>query len=144
MSFTDANKARGYLSDFKNKSGVQFELAKSKLLQLALKNPEEYYKIREVVLEKALTGITEELHKKLYFIMTAGTDATGAPIVTSVAGWSPSLPNGVADDIAYSVAKSLMDTIQREVVDVILPESILDIVKGRAMEKAGSKLSELA
>ena len=136
-----AQAQRGYLSNFQNKSGVEFELSKSRLLQKALANPQEYYAIREAVLVASLTGLTDELHKKLYYIMTTGTTDGSRTIAGT---WNPSLPNGVADDIAYSVAKSLMDTIQREVVDVILPESILDIVKGRAMEKAGSKLSELA
>ena len=136
-----ASAGRGYLSNFQNKAGVEFELSKSKLLQTALQNPAEYYALREKVIVATLTGLTEELHRKLYYIMTTGT-TNGS---NAIAGeWNPSLPNGVADDIAYSVAKSLMDTIQKEVVDVILPESILDIVKGRAMEKAGSKLSELA
>ena len=136
-----AQGTRGYLSTFQNKSGIDFELAKSKLLRKALETPHEYYAIREKVLGAALTGLTDELHKKLYFIMTTGTTDGATPIAGP---YNPALPAGTADDIAYSVAKNLMDTIQREVIDVILPESILDIVKGRAMEKAGSKLSELA
>ena len=140
---SEASRSRGYLSNFQNKAGVDFELAKSKMLRLALSSPEDYYAIRERVLEAALTGLTDQLHKKLYFIMTTGT-ADGTTYIDPVHKYNPSLPAGSADDIAYSVAKNLMDTIQREVIDVILPESILDIVKGRAMEKAGSRLSELA
>ena len=122
----------------KNILGLDARKTKSKLLALALSKPEDYYNLREDVIEKLTSEAVDEIYNVYWSVLTKGI-VKGNQIVIpgGTTPFSPNLPESEVNKFALRVANAIYE-ISSEAVEAILPLRFRQL----AMEQQEELLTE--
>lgn len=142
---------RDFESDPLNYTGYENKKYKTTLLQLAFRQPEEYFKLQSEVLAGLLENNIKNIYKTVFNALKDGkaadgttalvaTDATAFPTYNSIVGvndgWQPKIPEEDCDAIAKDITKKLAELLEEKVVHLVLPPNIFDETLQRAAKKA--------
>ena len=126
--------------DVKNYLGLENSAYKSRMMQIALTNPTNFYKIRENVLKNVIENAIGDLYDTLYNVMTSGlvkiggrdvnASSDGGAVPAGGDAFRPQIPKQQVSEFALKAAKTLEDIV-REAVEIMLPEDFLDLAKAR-------------
>ena len=131
-----------------NYLGIGHSTFKNKLLEIALTQPAQYFKIRENVLKNVKERAISNMYDTFYSVMTEGTvkkegvsgnaaydseNLVGGGIdVTKV--FVPNYPNQKVTEFALGAAKTL-DAICDECIEIIMPLDYKDLAEARLARK---------
>jgi len=122
----------------KNILGLDARKTRSKLLALALSKPEDYYKLREDVIEKMSEKSVDDIYNTFWNALTDGIiDGNHIKIPGGGGDFQPNLPESDVNKFALKCANAIYE-ITQEAVDTILPEKF----KSLAIESQEAILSE--
>jgi hypothetical protein len=117
------SKTSNFKVNPKNILGLDARKTKSKLLALALSKPEEYYKLREEVIEQLTSEAVDGVYETYWNVLTNGRIPGKNPIIIpdgSGTPFSPNLPESDVNKFALKVANAIYE-ISSEAVEAILP-----------------------
>ena len=130
-----------------NYLGLNHNTFKNKLLEIALTQPAQYFKIRENVLKNVKEKAISNMYDTFYNVMTKGTveGPTGTqnaandalnPIagITVETMFVPNYPNQKVTEFALGAAKTL-DSICDECIEIIMPLNYKDLAEARLARK---------
>ena len=130
-----------------NYLGIGHSTFKNKLLEIALTQPAQYFKIRENVLKNVKERAISNMYDTFYSVMTEGTvkkegvsgnaaydseNLVGGLDVTKV--FVPNYPNQKVTEFALGAAKTL-DAICDECIEIIMPLDYKDLAEARLARK---------
>ena len=127
-----------------NYLGIGHSTFKNKLLEIALTQPAQYFKIRENVLKNVKETAISKMYDTFYSVMTDGTiDKKNAAFDTEnpIGGginedkvFIPQYPNQKVTEFALGAAKTL-DSICDECIEIIMPMNYRDLAEARLARK---------
>jgi len=121
----------------KNILGLDARKTRSKLLALALSKPEDYYTLREDVIEKMSEDAVDNIYNTFWNALTDGI--IGGIQIRMPGGeiFKPNLPESDVNKFALKCANAIYE-ITQEAVDTILPVKFKEL----AIESQEAILSE--
>ena len=129
--------------------GMKHEAYKTKLFQLAIVSPKDYFKIREQVLEKVKTQAVETQYEVYYNLLTMGEDPDGIPYVSGSGDtpgvgslrdyFYPSVPLQECNQFALKASKTI-DAICEEAVEMLIPMNYKEIAEKRLAKRTEGNL----
>ena len=136
------------MSDFKidttNYLGLDHNRHKNNLLQIALTNASEYFKMRENVIQNVKTDAIKNMYEVFYKVMSegkliAGSNAATHPDNVPNVGdinkvFKPSFPSQEITEFALGASKTL-DAICEECIKLIFPDDYRKLAEARIMRK---------
>ena len=116
--------------------GIEHEAYKTRLFQLALTKPDDYFKLREEVLEKVKRDAVEIQYEVYYNLLSEGTDSTGGPIVSTPyqAIFKPCVPLQETNQFALKASKTI-DAICEEAIEMLIPMDYKEIAEKRLKKR---------
>jgi hypothetical protein len=143
--------SRTYENDPLNYSGYENRKYMNELLQLAFTKPSTYYRLQGDVLNKILEEHIKDMYKTIYNTLKSGKDKDGLPTVelitadykeyydiTKMPAWNPRIPDQKCDEIAREIVKDFQTSIEKRVIDLVLPRNIFDDALQRSAKKAAA------
>jgi hypothetical protein len=121
----------------KNILGLDARKTRSKLLALALSKPEQYYELRERVIEKMTENAVDELYNVYWGALTNGVVKEQQLQFPGGGNFHPNLPESDVNKFALKCANAIYE-ISQEAVESILPLRFKDL----AIESQEAILSE--
>jgi hypothetical protein len=135
------DQVRQGLSNFrvnpKNILGLDARKTKSSLLALALSKPEEYYKLREKVIEGFTSKSVDDVYNQYWNVLTNGRIGNEQITLPDGTAFSPNLPESEVNKFALQVAEAIYE-ISSKAVEEILPVKFRQL----AMEQQEELLTE--
>jgi hypothetical protein len=148
-------------TDILNALGIDHQSFKDKMLRLAFSASGEYFSLRSSMRKKILEGVMLAIYELIYNTLTNGTlsqqaDGTTAennilhlddttPSAVEIFGLgkkalgiSPAFSKEEANRIAVGIAASFKTTLEKEIIDRLMPASVFDNALHRA-----KKVSEI-
>ena len=120
--------------------GMNHEAYKTRLFQLALTQPDDYFKLRELVLERVKTDAVSNQYDVFYNLLSEGTSSENAPIVPEFAGlFKPSVPLQETNQFALKASKTI-DAICEEAVEMLIPMDYKEIAEKRLKKRTEGNL----
>ena len=141
--------AQNFKIDTTNYLGIGHSTFKNKLLEIALTQPAQYFKIRENVLKNVKEKAISNMYETFYNVMTDGTIKTPGGVVANAAYdaenpvggtidtnkvFVPQYPNQKVTEFALGAAKTL-DSICDECIEIIMPLNYKDLAEARLARK---------
>ena len=117
--------------------GFKFEKYLNQVQALAMSEPSKYYALRSKVLEALKEVAVKQVYDSYYGLLTTGEFKNNGD--TFSMGYVPSYPAQKASAFSLSAAKTINDILDK-CLDIILPESHLDVAKLRLTKKAEGEL----
>ena len=136
--------------DTSNYLGVSYSTYKNKLLEIALTQPSEYFKIRANVLKNVKENAISKMYETFFEVMSSGRLTAGGVNAATVTGnepaatlgdinvlFRPNYPNQKITEFALGAAKTL-DAICDECIEIIMPLNYRDLAESRLARKGES------
>ncbi len=122
----------------KNQLGLEFQKTRAKLLSLALSKPEQYFELREEVIEAITEKSVEGAYNSYWELLTEGKYGDEQLEWPDGKPFQPNLPESEVNRFALKVANAIKE-IAEEAVDEILPMDIDELAKKRSKSILESK-----
>ena len=123
--------------------GIAHEAYKTRLFQLALTKPDDYFKLREEVLAKVKRDAVATQYDVYYNLLSEGTDSNGGPLVTvntSLAPYfKPCVPLQETNQFALKASKTI-DAICEEAIEMLIPMDYKEIAEKRLKKRTEGNL----
>ena len=124
--------------------GIEHEAYKTKLFQLALTDPDEYFKLREKVLEIVKKDAVSNQYDVYYNLLSEGKTSGGIPIVNALGQkyvklFKPCVPLQETNQFALKASKTI-DAICEEAIELLIPMDYKDIAEKRMKKKTEGNL----
>jgi hypothetical protein len=110
----------------KNILGLDARKTRSKLLALALSKPEDYYKLREEVIEKMTENAVDEIYNTFWSALTDGIVGGNQINIPGGGAFQPNLPESDVNKFALKCANAIYE-ISQEAVESILPNRFKEL-----------------
>ena len=135
-------ESQNFKIDTSNYLGISHSTYKNRLLEIALTQPAQYFKIRENVLKNVKENAIKNMYDTFYNVMSSGkiggtNAATGDLTVDANTIFVPAYPNQKITEFALGAAKTL-DAICDECIEIILPINYKDLAESRLARKGES------
>lgn len=148
----DLTVLRTARTDPLNYTGYENQRYRNELLQLAFTKPSEYYKLQDDVLAKLLEDHVKDLYNTVYNVLRAGKDKTGRGYIINlgeydkyreiVTEWNPRIPDETCDKIAKEIVRDFQSSLEKKVIDLVLPPNIFDQALQRSAKKASAGIDD--
>ena len=115
----------------KNQLGLGFQKTRAKLLSLALSKPEQYFDLREQVIEAITEKSVEEAYDAYWELLTIGKFGNDQLKWPDNTPFQPNLPESEVNRFALKVANAIKE-IAEEAIDEILPMDVDELAKKRS------------
>ena len=129
--------------DPSNYAGIDHEVSRSDMLQLALAQPTVYAQLRKDVLQIVKKEAVNTQYGIYYHLLTKGTKPTGVSILGSGSPlkdlFVPHVPNQIVNEFALKASKTI-DRIAEEAIEMILPADWKQIADNRTFSKTKATL----
>lgn len=137
-------------------SGLLENQAKSCMYALALAKPERYKTIRASVEQKLTFDLTQLIFETVYKALNEGKDMDGKPLVdlsdkTFEAYRQPNVKNNTVfqpfireeeiNEIAFSIASTLINDLKSKVINRIVPTDLKDLADERIASRTAVKVA---
>ena len=127
--------------------GSSHEANKADMMQIALSNPSEYFKLRKVALEKIKAAAVNQQYNIYYHLLTLGKIPNGVDSVVAGSGlqadtvtkFQPNVPRQQVNDFALKAAKTI-DAIAEEAIELTLPSNYKKIAEDRQVQRTSGTL----
>ena len=121
--------------------GIEHEAYKTRLFQLALTKPDDYFKLRELVLEKVKRDAVATQYDVYYNLLSEGTNSLGGPIVATKYQqlFKPCVPLQETNQFALKASKTI-DAICEEAIEMLIPMDYKDIAEKRLKKRTEGNL----
>ena len=141
MSARDPETDRDLINDKfyvdpSNFQGHQYSIYKNVLMSKAMTEPSLYYDLQTTVIEQLNVQIGKDIYRKLFKLLTRGILPDGSQMKIGSKNLNPCFPSQTAADFCIDAGNTI-DKIIKDALEVILPESHLDIARMQ-MEKKSS------
>ena len=139
-------ESTGYFDDIDDKffvdpsnfQGHQYSQYKNILMSKAMTEPSLYYDLQTEVVEQLNVQIAKDIYKKLFLLLTKGTLPNKSQLTIGDKKLNPAFPSQTAADFCIDAANTI-DKIISDAIEVILPESHLDIARMQMEKKSKVK-----
>ena len=121
-----------------NFQGHYYSQYKAKLMSKAMTEPSQYYDLQSKVIEQLNVQIGKDIYRKLFLLLTKGQLPNGEQMKIGSQDLSPSFPSQTAADFCID-ASNTIDRIIKDAIEVILPESHLDIARMQMEKKSSTR-----
>ena len=132
--------------------GIDYEKFKTEMLELAISQPDKYFKLRKTVLDGVKKQAVQQQYNVYYCLLTTGkkpfddNGAAGASYAPTQEGstnyptlFVPNIPKQKVNEFALKAAKTI-DAISEEAVEMLLPMNYKKIAEDRTMQKTSGSL----
>ena len=120
--------------------GMNHEAYKTKLFQLALTHPDDYFKLRELVLERVKKNAVSNQYDVFYNLLSEGKTSNNSPIVPEFVDlFQPCVPLQETNQFALKASKTI-DAICEEAVELLIPMDYKEIAEKRLKKRTEGNL----
>ena len=122
--------------------GIEHEAYKTKLFQLALTKPDDYFKLREEGFSKVKGDAVANQYDVYYNLLSEGKDSTGAHIVIGADFqklFKPCVPLQETNQFALKASKTI-DAICEEAIEMLIPMDYKEIAEKRLKKRTEGNL----
>ena len=142
--------SQNFKIDTTNYLGIGHSTFKNKLLEIALTQPAQYFKIRENVLKNVKEKAISNMYETFYSVMTegkiGGVNAAydGGNLIAGLdvnTMFVPNYPNQKVTEFALGAAKTL-DSICDECIEIIMLLNYKDLAEARLARKGEANRME--
>ena len=121
--------------------GIAHEAYKTKLFQLALTKPDDYFKLREQVLATVKRDAVATQYDVYYNLLSEGKTSHGFPIVETRFQdiFKPCVPLQETNQFALKASKTI-DAICEEAIEMLIPMDYKDIAEKRLKKRTEGNL----
>jgi len=154
---TRENYYKNPKTDILNTLGIDFENYRSKMLEVAFRSSSEYFKLRSACRKKMLESIMLMIYELVFNSLTKGKingqagnantwifHLTGdTPTALGIFGEDHIVPNFSAEEankLAVSVAQGFKSILEKDIIDVLMPQNVFDNALGRAKKVSENQL----
>ena len=120
---------------------MNHEAYKTKLFQLALTKPDDYFELRAEVLTKVKQNAVALQYDVYYYLLSDGNDSTNSPIVQAKFRniFKPCVPLQETNEFAMKASKTI-DAICEEAVEMLIPMDYKEIAEKRLKKRTEGNL----
>ena len=121
--------------------GMNHEAYKTKLFQLALTKPDDYFELRAEVLTKVKQNAVALQYNVYYYLLSDGNDSNNSPIVQAKFRtiFKPCVPLQETNEFAMKASKTI-DAICEEAVEMLIPMDYKEIAEKRLKKRTEANL----
>ena len=123
--------------------GIDHESYKTKLFQLAITKPEDYFQLREEVLEQVKREAVSTQYDVYYNLLSTGTKSDGTtPYIADLVlrnYFCPSVPLQETNQFALKASKTI-DAICEEAIEMLIPMNYKEIAENRLKKRTEGNL----
>jgi hypothetical protein len=148
-------------TDILNTLGIDFESYRSKMLEVAFRSSSEYFRLRSECRKKMLESIMLMIYELVYNSLTRGIinsgngnndtkifllEALQKPVAYQIFEGatqnfiSPNFSAEEANKLAVSVAQGFKSILEKDIIDVLMPQNVFDNALGRAKKVSENQL----
>jgi hypothetical protein len=147
-------------TDILNTLGIDFENYRSKMLEVAFRSSSEYFKLRSACRKKMLESIMLMIYELVFNSLTRGIinggvanneatqifhlTAQDTPTARGIFGGgdhiNPQFSAEEANKLAVSVAQGFKSILEKDIIDVLMPQNVFDNALGRAKKVSENQL----
>ena len=126
--------------------GLKYNRFRNGMYKFALTNQEEYYTLRESILDHFVSKSIDNLFDLIYFALMNGTTPDGSaigngfPIGSDGKPIEPQLPAQKVNDICVSACATLHEIIDKEVIEILMPADYNALMQSRLADRGQARL----
>jgi DNA-binding transcriptional regulator GbsR (MarR family) len=112
--------------------GIEFSKFQSRMRQLALSSPKEYFELQSKVSETAKDQAVKSMYKTIFELLRNGKSydpATGATDDIDAKLGKIGMSTQIVNQLALNISSTLNDFIDEEIIEKILPTSYTKIAE---------------